>query len=124
MNYLHGKVKNLPQNPREIFDYARTLAFHVRVDEKGTQKNPGVLQRMPSSLTYEKAFELIQRNGPHWTVYFRNVSQLAENEKDYWEFGGCNLKSNDYGEVYLWIYLTVEDAEEVFQRFNLTREFY
>jgi len=124
MAYKHGMIANLPADPREIFDFARTLAFHTRVDEKGTQKNPGIWMKQLSDLSYEEAFEIIQENHPSWSIHFRNISELVKGEEDYWDFGGCNLSSNSYGEVFLWIYLRVEDAEEVFRRFNLEKKYY
>jgi len=115
----HARVINLPQNPKAIFDEAMAKSFDFWVDEKGTLNNPGLIQRRPSKLTYEEAFKLIQENQPHWIISFRNNSYLSIHEADYWEFGGCNINSTNYGEVFIWIKVKPNDAEEIFNTFNL-----
>lgn len=117
-HYKHANIKNLPRDPREIFDYALSKSFDFWVDEKSTIDNPGYDTRKPSKLSYEVAFELIQSNKPHWVVSFRNASYLST-EDDYWEFGGCNIKANDYGEVFIWIKVEISEALKIFGKFNL-----
>jgi hypothetical protein len=115
----HAIIENLPANPREIYDYAKSKCYHSWVDEKSTEKNPGVSTRCASDLTYEDAFDIIQRNKPHWVISLRNISYLSTSEKDYWEFGGCNIASNNYGEVFIWIQVDVDVAHEIFEKFGL-----
>ncbi len=118
---IHSRVVNLPKNPKEIYDEALQVSFHNWVDEKSTINNPGYTRRAPSKLSYEDAFEIIQKNKPHWVVSFRNMSYIS-NDADYWEFGGCNIGSNDYGEVFIWIQVTPEEAHKIFEKFNLKVE--
>lgn len=115
----HANVKNIPANPKEILDYALSKSFDFWVDEKGTEKHPSVWKREPSDLSYEEAFEIIQANKPHWVFSFRNESYILKNGQDYWEFGGCNIGRNDYGEVFIWIKVTIAEAYEIFEKFNL-----
>jgi hypothetical protein len=115
----HANIKNIPANPKEIMDYALSKSFDFWVDEKGTLDNPGIFQRQPSKLSYEEAFDIIQANKPHWVISFRNESYIMKNGKDYWEFGGCNIGRNDYGEVFIWIKVTLEEGEKIFEKFNL-----
>lgn len=119
---IYSRVVNLPKDPREIYDEALRVSFHNWVDEKSTVDNPGYLQRKPSKLSYEEAFKIIQENKPHWVVSFRNISYLSNSEEDYWEFGGCNISDNDYGEVFIWIQVTPEEAHKIFVKFNLKIE--
>ena len=115
----HAIVTNIPDNPKEILEYAKSKSFKFWVDEKGTEKHPSAWQRRPSDLSFDEAFDIIQNNSPHWVFTFRNISAIAPKEIDFWDFGGCNIGSNDYGEVFIWIQVTVEDAKEIFERFNL-----
>lgn len=115
----HAIIENIPVNPREIYDYAKSRCYNFWVDEKGTEKNPSVWTRSDSDLTYEEAFDIIQRNKPHWVISMRNISYLSTSEKDYWEFGGCNIASNNYGEVFIWIQVDVDVAHEIFEKFGL-----
>jgi len=119
---IHARVINLPQNPKEIFDAALEKSFDFWVDEKGTQNNPGVIQRRHSKLTYEEAFTIVQKNQPHWCVHFRNNNYLSSFEDDYWEFGGCNMDSYRNGEIFIWIKVKPTEAEEIFNKFNLKTE--
>jgi hypothetical protein len=116
--YKHANIQNLPSDPKEIFDYALSKSFDSWVDEKSTIDNPGYATRRPSKLSYEEAYELIQANKPHWVISFRNASYVS-NEEDYWEFGGCNIGSNSYGEVFIWIKVRIEEALKIFEKFNL-----
>jgi hypothetical protein len=118
-HYKHAIITNLPANPKEIFDYALSKSYDFWVDEKGTSENPGIFQRKPSNLSYEEAFSIIQANKPHWVVSFRNVNHISIKERDYWEFGGCNIGRNDYGEVFIWIIVEPEEALKIFEKFNL-----
>jgi hypothetical protein len=115
----HANIKNIPPNPKEILDYALSKSFEFWIDEKGTLDNPGISQRKISKLSYEEAFDIIQANKPHWVISFRNESYITKNGEDYWEFGGCNIGRNDYGEVFIWIKVTIAEAYEIFERFNL-----
>jgi hypothetical protein len=115
----HASISNIPNNPKEILDYALTKCFDSWVDEKGTKDNPGIFQRKLSKLTHDEAFDIIQNNKPHWVFIFRNLSSISKSKKDYWDIGGCNIGSNNYGEVFIWIHVTVEDAELLFKKFNL-----
>ena len=117
-HYKHANIKNLPSNPKEIFDYALSKSFDFWVDEKGTAKHPSVWRRQPSDLNYEEAYNIIESNKPHWVVSFRNASYVSR-EDDYWEFGGCNIGENAYGEVFIWIKVTIEEALKIFEKFNL-----
>jgi hypothetical protein len=120
----HAIVKNIPKNPRAIFDKALAKSFNNWIDEKGTKDNPGLLQRKSSKLSYEQAFQIIQDNKPHWVISFRNESYLNSTLKDFWEFGGCNISSNNYGEVFIWINVDIKEAEEIFKEFGLKIEEY
>jgi hypothetical protein len=115
----HAIIKNIPENPKEILDYALSKSFDFWVDEKGTEKHPSVSTREPSDLSYAEAYQIIQANKPHWVFSFRNESYITKNGEDYWEFGGCNIGRNDYGEVFIWIKVTIPEAYEIFEKFNL-----
>jgi len=119
----HSIVTNIPKTPKRIYDYALSKSFQLLIDEKDSLKNPG-FQRVKSNLSYEEAFELIQKNKPHWVISYRNVSFVSKNEKDFWEFAGCNIATNDYGSVFIWINVDLEEAEKIFEKFNLKREVY
>lgn len=120
----HSIITNIPKNPKEIYDYALSKSFDSWIDEKNTKDNPGTWQRRPSKLSYEEAFKIIQNNKPHWVVSFRNESYIGSKLKDYWEFGGSNIGSNDYGTVFIWIKVDVEKAKEIFTKFKLeTKEY-
>lgn len=119
----HAVIKNLPKNVEKLFGEALLKSFNSWIDEKGTEDNPEIWRRMPSKLTYKEAFEIVKENKPHWTVSFRNMKYLT-GEQDYWEFGGCNIGSNDYGEVFIWIQVDAESAEEIFEKYKLEIEWY
>lgn len=114
-------VKNIPYNPKEIYDYALSKSYDWIIDEKNTKDNP-TFSRKISKLGYEDAFELILSNKPHWTISFRNNSEFGD--KDYFEFGGCNISSNSYGCVFIWILVDIDVAREIFQKFNLKTKKY
>lgn len=120
----HAIITNIPQDPREIYDYALSKSYNHWIDEKGTKSNPSVFQRGSSKLTYKAAQFIIQNNKPHWVISFRNNSFIAKDEKDYWEFGGCNIGKNKYGEVFIWIQVDIDEAEEIFKKFNLIKKEY
>lgn len=110
-------INNIPHNPKEIYDYALSQSYNSWVDEKGTIDNPDVWRRNSSKLTYEEAFPIIQNNKPHWVISFRNNGYFGD--KDYWEFSGCNIASNDYGEVFIWMQVDIAVGYEIFKKFNL-----
>lgn len=114
----HAIIKNVPKNPNKLFKEAISKSFNFWVDEKGTKDNPDVWRRNDSKLSYDEAFKIIQSNKPHWVISFRNVSYLSRDE-DYWEFGGCNIGHNEYGEVFIWIQVEVEIAKEIFKKYKL-----
>lgn len=114
----HAIITNIPDNPREIMDYALSKSYQYWVDEKGTIDNPGVWTREPSKLSYEEAYNIIQNNNPHWVISFRNLSAISK-DKDYWEFGGCNIGNNNYGDVFIWIKVDVDIAKLILEKFNL-----
>lgn len=114
----HAIINNIPKNPKKLYDKALKQSYHSWIDEKGTKENPNVWRRSASKLSYEEAFKIIKNNKPHWVISFRNNSALFD-EKDYWEFSGCNIGSNDYGDVFVWIQVDAHIAEEIFKEFNL-----
>lgn len=120
----HGIIENIPNNPKEILDAALFVSYENWVDEKDTIKNPSVFQRKPSSLTYEEAFKLIQSSKPHWVISYRNDSYINPKLQDYWEFGGCNIGSNEYGSVFIWIKVSLEEAEILFEKYKLKVDWY
>ncbi len=113
----HKNIDNIPNNPKEIMDYALSKSYHSCIDEKGTKDNPASWVRSASKRTYEEAYNIIQNNKPHWVISYRNNSNFSD--KDYWEFGGSNIRDGDYGEVFIWICVDVAIAEEIFKKFNL-----
>ena len=117
-------IKNLPSDFKPILDDALKVSFNYWIDEKGTKDHPSIWRREPSKLSYEEAYEIISNAKPHWVITFRNHSYFNLNEPDYWEFGGCNIGSNDYGEVFIWIQVSVKEAEKIFQKYNLEIERY
>ena len=114
----HKNIDNIPNNPKEIMDYALSKSYHSWIDEKGTKDNPASWVRSASKRTYEEAYNIIQNNKPHWVISYRNNSYFG-GDKDYWEFGGSNIRDGDYGEVFIWICVDVAIAEEIFKKFNL-----
>lgn len=115
----HAVITNIPKNPKEILDEALRVSFHSWVDEKGTKDNPGVWFRRPSKLSYEEAFEIIQNSKPHWIFSFRNMKYITDYQEDYWEFGGCNIGGSTYGEVFIWIQVSMDKSLELIEKFNL-----
>jgi len=115
----HAVITNIPENPREILDLALSKSYDFWIDEKGTKRHPSVWQRRPSDLSYDAAFDIIQKNKPHWVFSFRNESYISDHLKDFWEFGGCNISDNDYGEVFIWIKVDIEIAMEIFKKYKL-----
>ena len=119
----HKIITNIPNNPKEIMDYALSKSYHSCIDEKGTKDNPASWVRSASKRTYEEAYNIIQNNKPHWVICFRNVSYLSP-EEDYWEFGGCNIGESNYGDVFIWIQVKVEDALKIIEKYKLTQKQY
>ena len=122
-----ARIIDLPKDPekiKEILKEALSKSFHHWIDEKATKDHPGYATRQPSKLSFDEAFEIIKDNKPHWTIYFRNVSEITMNEEDYWEFGGCNISSGEYGYVFIWIQVSVNNAKEIFSKFELTIDEY
>jgi hypothetical protein len=120
---IHANITNIPKNPRKIYDEALSVSFQHWIDEKGTISHPDVWRRHPSDLTYEEAFEIVQSSKPHWVISFRNVSYISK-EEDYWEFGGCNIGENKYGEVFIWIKVTPDEAHKIFKKYKLNLNYY
>lgn len=115
----YSQVINFPPNPKEIMDEALSKSFNWWVDEKGTKDHPSVWRRQPSKLSYEEAYKIILNSKPLWGIHFRNISSISNMEDDYWEFGGCNLRNNDYGEVYIWIQVSVEEGNKIINKYKL-----
>ena len=113
----HKNIDNIPNNPKEIMDYALSKSYHSWIDEIGTKDNPASWVRSASKRTYEEAYNIIQNNKPHWVISYRNNSYFGD--KDYWEFGGSNIRDGDYGAVFICICVDVAIAEEIFKKFNL-----
>ena len=104
MKHTHARVTNFPPNPREFLLEAIAISTGHWVDEKGTEDHPSVWQRQPSKLSFEEAYPLINDYKPHWVALFRNEGYITgKSEDDFWDIGGCNIASNGYGEVFLWI---------------------
>jgi hypothetical protein len=120
----YSVITNIPKNPKEIMDEALEVSFDFWVDEKGTKDHPGVWRRERSKLNYEEAYNIIQNSKPHWVICFRNMSFISTVEEDYWDFGGCNIGENNYGDVYLWIKVKVEDALKIIKKYNLIQKQY
>lgn len=120
----HGKIKKLPADIKPILDDAIKVSFNHWIDEKGTADHPSVWQRKPSKLSYEEAYEIVKTNKPLWHIIFRNMSHLSDHEDDYWDFGGCNIADNDYGDVFIWIQVSVNEAEKIFQKYDLEVEYF
>lgn len=118
---IHNIISNIPINPKEIYDYALSKSFLNWIDEKDSKDNPGI-SRKPSKLSYEEAFQHIQNNTPHWVISFRDNSSW--HQESFWEFGGCNIGSNDYGSVFIWINVKIKEAEKIFKKFNLKQNVY
>jgi hypothetical protein len=114
----------LPENPKDLLLDAIDLSFDFWIDEKGTVDNPGIAQRKPSKLTFDEAYELINNHKPHWLASYRNLSYISDNMQDHWDIGGCNIGSNGYGEVFIWIHISIDDAESLFKKWNLEVEWY
>lgn len=120
-----GRVINLPDSPKHIFEDAISMGAEYHIDEKGTPDNPGIWQRQTSKLTFDEAFDLIQPYKPHWVCIFRNESYITNRpDDDHWDLGGCNIASNGYGDVFIWIRLTPNIAEQLFVKYNLITEWY
>jgi hypothetical protein len=121
----HARVTNIPKNPKILWEDAIKIADKHWVDEKGTPNHPSVWKRELSHLTFEEAFDLIQPYKPHWVILYRNQEYLTGiPEENYWEFGGCNIASNGYGDVFIWIQVKPKDAEELFKKYGLKVEWY
>lgn len=123
--YQQGRVTNVPEKPRELYDYARERSFVTLIDEKKRENNHGYA-RTPSDLSYEEAFHIIENNKPHWVISFRHASYLSTLEEDYWEFAGCSIGRVPipYGDVFIFIKVSPEIAREIFEKFSLKYEEY
>lgn len=120
MTFKHAIIENIPTDPLEILKDALKVSFNDWVDEKGTEKYPSVWKRNKSELTFEEAYNIIQNSKPHWVFSFRNMKEITGGiAEDYWDFGGCNLSSNNYGEVFIWIHVDIISAEKIFKKYNL-----
>lgn len=125
MEHKHARVTNFPKNPHGFLMEAIGVSTGHWVDEKGTVDHPSIWQRQPSKLSFEEAYPLINNHKPHWVALFRNEGYLTGNPSDdYWDIGGCNIDSNGYGEVFLWIKVQPAEAEKLFQKHGLNVEWY
>jgi len=121
----HARIKNISKDTfKEILEEAIKVSFNFHIDEKGTEKNPNWITRSKSDLTFEQAWDLIKDYSPHNVIIFRNESYINNNLNDYWEFGSCNIASNGYGEVFIFIDVSPKEAEKIFQKYDLEVEFY
>jgi hypothetical protein len=123
MRVKHGRSP-LPKVPKELLLEAISLSTLWWIDEKGTADNPGLWQRRPSKLTFDEAYDIINNHKPHWLASFRNQSAIFDNHEDYWDIGGCNIGSNNYGEVFIWIQVPPKEAEELFKKWNMEIDWY
>ena len=120
MTFKHAIIENIPTDPLEILKDALKVSFNDWVDEKGTEKYTSVWKRNKSELTFEEAYNIIQNSKPHWVFSFRNMKEITNGTiEDYWDFGGCNLSSNNYGEVFIWIHVDIISAEKIFKKYSL-----
>lgn len=111
------KTVFLPENPRAILEEALSKSIRINIDEKSSNDNPSVATRASSKLTFEEAYKIINENKPHWLASFRDESYW--NRESYWDFGGCNIASNDYGEVFIFIHVKLNDGLEILEKYNL-----
>jgi hypothetical protein len=117
----HNTVVNVPTDPKQLMLDAIEVSFRHFVHERSTESNPSAFVRAQSSLTFEQAYDLINPYNPHWVIMFRNEEYWTGNSDDnYWEFGGCNLANNGYGEVYVFIRVKEDRARELFEKYGLT----
>jgi hypothetical protein len=123
LKYRHGRSP-LPKDPKDLLLEAISISIDWWIDEKGTIDNPGIFQRRPSKLTFDEAYELINNYKPHWLASFRNESYVVKGGEDYWDIGGCNIASNGYGEVFIWIKVLPNEAEELFKKWNMKIDWY
>ena len=122
---IHARATNIPKDPKHIWLEAISMESQLSIDEKGTIDHPGVWIRKPSKLDFEEAFSIIQRSKPHWVMIFRNESYLTNDpNSDYWDFGGCNLGNNDYGEVFIFIKVDPKNAQILFEKYNIKIEYF
>ena len=119
---IHIIIDNLPKDVKSIFNLAKEKSFEIRIEEKSSKNNPSYIKRASSTLFYQEAFEIINTSKPHWTVLFRNNSYFGE--KDFWEFSGCTIANNEYGEVFIFILVDLDQAEEIFNIFGLHKHRY
>ncbi len=126
MTHRNCKV-HLPKDlnlVKQIFDDAIKVSFKYWVDEKGTLKNPSVWKRELSDLNVEEAWNIIKMNKPHNVIYFRDMEYLNDEEINYYDFGTCNISSNVYGEIFIFINVYVKEAQEIIKKYNLKEEWY
>lgn len=117
----HAQISNIPDSPLEILLEAKNVSFNYHIDELWSKDNPDSWKRKPSKLSFEEAYELINPYNPHWGILYRDQEYITGGrEKSYWEFGGCNLGTNGYGTVYMFIQVEVDKAEEIFKKHSLT----
>lgn len=124
MSYTHGIIENKPTNFKPILDRALELSFESWVDEKGTEKHPDVWKRNRSNLSIDEAYNIIKDNKPLWGIHFRNEGYIIEGGEDYWEFGGTNIKDFNNGMYYVWIKVSLNNADTIFEEFKLIKKFY
>ena len=108
---------NSRKDIKEILDYAKSLTTHFWVDEKGSKKHPDIQQRHTSELTIDEAYNLMKDTQCLWAAHFRDMK--GNMDDDYWDFGGTTIERIEYGELFIWIQLSKEEANKVIKKFNL-----
>ena len=122
---IHARVTNVPENPKQLWLEAIEAAFSVEISERGSAANPTHWQRRASALSFEQAFDLIQPFNPHWVIMYRDEAYFTGRQEDcYWDFGGCNIGENGYGDVFMYIRVKDEPARKLFEKYGLHVDWY
>lgn len=115
----------MPKDPRKLFDRALEVSFSNWIDEKGSEKHPSHWQRQRSDLSYDEAWKLIVGYKPHVVCMLRDMEYITNGlDPSYWEFGACNIASNGYGCVFIYINVSLEEADKLFNEFELEVQIY
>ncbi len=112
----------MPKSPLKIFKDALAASYNNHIDELGTKENPSCMSRSSSNLTFNDAWNLIEPYKPHFVCMWREDSYFGD--YDHWEFGACNIAENGYGSVFIFINVKPEDAEKIFEKYKLKKEYY